>query len=99
MSVDADTIFHPEIQHRPGWQKALPWIVAVVLVSGAIAAGIIWSKTRTSNAPTPTNQPPVDVSKVPATVKLTPSATKVARKFIETAVARKNLPDAYSLVT
>ena len=99
MSTDADTIFHPEIQHRPGWQKALPWIVAVVLVGGAIAAGIIWSNTGKSNATPLTNQPPVDVSKVPATVKLTPGATKVARKFIETAVARKNLPEAYSLVT
>jgi hypothetical protein len=36
---------------------------------------------------------------VPATVKLTPGATRVARRFIETAVARKNLPEAYSLVT
>ena len=75
MSADADTIFHPEVQHRPGWQKALPWIVAVVLVGGAIAAGIIWSNTGKSNATPLTNQPPVDVSKVPATVKLTPSAT------------------------
>ena len=99
MSVDADTIFHPEIQHRPGWQKALPWIVAVVLVGGAIAAGIIWSNTGKSNATPLTNQPALDVSKVPATVKLTSGATQVARKFIETAVARKNLPEAYSLVT
>src|ERR1700704_4832679 len=99
MSVDADTIFHPEIQHRPGWQKALPWIVAVVLVGGAIAAGIIWSNTGKSNATPLTNQPALDVSKVPATVKLTSGATQVARKFIETAVARKNLPAAYALVT
>jgi hypothetical protein len=99
MSADADTIFHPEVQHRPGWQKALPWIVAVVLVGGAIAAGIIWSNTGKSNATPLTNQPAVDVSKIPATVKLTPGATQVARKFIETAVARKNLPAAYALVT
>jgi hypothetical protein len=99
MSTDIDTIFHPEIRRRPGWQKALPWIVAVVLVGGAIAAGIIWSNTGKSNATPLTNQPPVDVSKVPATVKLMPGAQRVARRFIETAVARKNLPQAYALVT
>ncbi len=32
-------------------------------------------------------------------MKLTPGATMVARRFINTAVARKNLPDAYKLVT
>jgi hypothetical protein len=32
-------------------------------------------------------------------VKLPPKATQVARKFIETAVARKNLGQAYNLVT
>jgi hypothetical protein len=99
MSDEPDSIFHPEIQRKPGWQKALPWIIAVVLVGGAIAAGIIWSNTGKSTATPLTNQPAVDVSKVPATVKLAPGAQKVARRFIETAVARKNLPEAYSLVT
>jgi hypothetical protein len=99
MSADIESIFHPEVKHRPGWQKALPWIVAVVVVGGAIAAGIIWSNTGKSTATPFTNQPVKDVSKVPQTVKLTPGATQVARKFIETAVARKNLAQAYSLVT
>ena len=98
MSVSTD-IFHPEIKRRPGWQKALPWVVAVVVVGGAIAAGIIWSNTGHSTATPLTNQPALDVSKVPATVKLQPGATKVARRFIETAVARKNLPAAYNIVT
>jgi hypothetical protein len=99
MSADAESIFRPEIQRRPGWQKALPWIVAVVLVGGAIAAGIIWSNTGKSSATPLTNEPANDVSQVPATVKLTPGAQKVARRFIQTAVARKNLPEAYALVT
>jgi hypothetical protein len=99
MSADIESIFHPEVKHRPGWQKALPWIVAVLVVGGAIAAGIIWSNTGKSTATPFTNQPVNDVSKVPPTVKLTPGATQVARKFIETAVARKNLAQAYILVT
>ncbi|NUR77013.1 MAG: hypothetical protein HOQ28_12110 [Thermoleophilia bacterium] len=99
MSSDIESIFHPDIKHRPGWQKALPWIVAVVLVGGAIAAGIIWSNTGKSTATPLTNRPALDVSKVPATVKLPPGATRVARRFIRTAVARKNLPNAYTIVT
>jgi hypothetical protein len=99
MSADLDSVFHPEIKHRPGWQKALPWVVAVVVVGAAIAAGIIWSNTGKSTATPLTNKPAVDVSKVPATIKLAPGATAVARQFIRTAVARKNLPAAYTIVT
>jgi hypothetical protein len=99
MSADADSVFRTEVQRRPGWQKALPWVVAVVLVGAAIAAGIIWSNTGKSSATPLTNKPAQDVSKVPATVKLAPGAQTVARRFIQTAVARKNLPEAYGLVT
>ena len=99
MSADADSIFRTEIKRRPGWQKALPWVIAVVLVGAAIAAGIHWSNTGKSTATPLTNKPALDVSKVPSTVKLKPGAQTVARRFIETAVARKNLPEAYNLVT
>jgi hypothetical protein len=99
MSADADSVFRTEVQRRPRWQKALPWVVAAVIVGAAIAAGIIWSNTGKSTATPLTNKPAKDVSKVPATVKLAPGAQTVARRFIETAVARKNLPEAYGLVT
>ena len=98
MSVSTD-IFHPEIKRRPGWQKALPWVIGVVVVGAVIASGIIWSNTGKSSATPLTNQPAVDVSKVPPTVKLTPGATKVAREFIKTAVARRHLEQAYTIVT
>jgi hypothetical protein len=98
VSVSTD-IFHPEIKRRPGWQKALPWILGVLVVGALIASGIIWSNTGKSTATPLTNQPAVDVSKVPPTVKLTPGATQVARRFIKTAVARRNLADAYTIVT
>jgi hypothetical protein len=98
VSVSTD-VFHPEIKRRPGWQKALPWIAGVVAVGGLIAVGIIWSNTGTSSATPLTNRPAVDVSKVPPTVKLTPGATRVARQFIKTAVARRNLDQAYRIVT
>ena len=98
MSVSTD-VFHPEIKRRPGWQKALPWVAGVVAVGALIAVGIIWSNTGTSSATPLTNRPAVDVSKIPPTVKLTPEATRIARQFIRTAVARKNLDQAYNIVT
>src|SRR5262249_60219449 len=90
MSADIDTIFHPEIRHRPGWQKALPWIVAVVLVGGAIAGGIIWANTGKGTGTPFTNQPGRDVSKGPPPAKLTPGGTRLARKFLATALAPKH---------
>jgi hypothetical protein len=99
MSTDAESVFRTEIKHRPGWQKALPWVIAVLVVGGLIAAGIIWSNTGTSTATPLTNRPADDRSQVPPTVKLPPGATQVARTFIRTAVARKNLGAAYNLVT
>jgi hypothetical protein len=100
MTTDLNSVFHPEIRRRPGWQKALPWIIGVIAVGGLIAVGIVWSNTGHSSAtPIDFNKPAVDVSKNPPTVKLPPKATRVARAFIETAVARKNLGRAYPLVT
>jgi len=100
MSTDFDSVFHPKITHRPGWMKALPWVIGSAVVGCLIAVGIIWSNTGHSNASViDRNKPAVDVSKVPPKVKLAPGATKVARTFIETAVARKNLRVAYTLVT
>ena len=61
--------------------------------------GIKYSNTGTRSATPLTNKPATDVSKVPTTVKLPPGATTVARRFIQTAVARKNLAEAYSIVT
>jgi hypothetical protein len=99
--MSAETIFeHREPVRKPGWQKALPWIVGVVVVGALLGfVGYKWSNTGESTATPLTNLPADDRSAVPATVKLTPEATKVAREFIQTAVARKNLPKAYALVT
>jgi len=96
---DLDSVFHPRIVRRPAWQKKLPWLVAVLVVGTAIAVSIVWWNTGHSTATPLTNQPALDVSKIPQTVKITPGARRVARRFIETAVARKNLGEAYTLVT
>jgi hypothetical protein len=99
--MNADTIFeHRDPIRKPGWQKALPWIVGVVVIGALLGYfGYRWSNTGHSTATPLLNKPADDRSSVPPTVKLTPGATIVARRFIQTAVARKNLPDAYPLVT
>jgi hypothetical protein len=97
--MSLDSIFEQPELRRPGWQKALPWVVGVVLVGAVVAGAIVfWNTGESANTPL-LNKPADDRSSVPPTVKLTPEATQVARRFIQTAVARKNLPEAYTLVT
>ncbi len=99
--MSTDSLFeHREPIRKPGWRKALPWVLVVLVVGGVIAiVAVKYSNTGSSTATPLTNKPAVDVSKVPPTVKLPPGATRVARNFIESAVARKNLASAYSIVT
>jgi hypothetical protein len=99
--MNADTVFeHRDPIRKPGWQKALPWVVGVVAVGALLGfVGYHYSNTGHTTATPLLNKPADDRSAVPQTVKLTPGATVVARRFIETAVARKNLTAAYNLVT
>jgi hypothetical protein len=99
--MGAESIFeHREPIRKPGWRKALPWVVGVVVVGALVGfLGYHYSNTGKSTATPLLNKPAQDVSKVPQTVKLTPGATVVARQFIRTAVARKNLANAYGIVT
>lgn len=99
MSVDS-AIEQRESGHKPAWQRALPWIAGVVAVGALIGLlGWKYSNTGHSTATPLTNKPADDRSAVPSTTKLAPGATQVARRFIETAVARKHLDQAYTLVT
>jgi hypothetical protein len=100
VSVDIDSLFRPRQKlKKPPWRKALPWIVAVVGVAVAIVLLIVffWN-TGTSDKTPLSNKPADDRSAVPKTKKLDPAARTVAKRFIETAVARKNLRAAYALV-
>lgn len=101
MSADPlESVFeHRDRVHKPGWRKALPWLVGVVAVAGVVAGLIVFLPSSSGNTATPLNKnvPAKIVSKVPKTVKIEPAAEKVARRFIQTAVARKHLKEAYSL--
>jgi hypothetical protein len=97
--MSVDSIFEQPEVGRPGWQKALPWVVGVVIVGAVVAGSIVFWNTGHKTATPLLNKPADDRSQVPPTVKLNPEATRVARRFILTAVARKDLPEAYTLVT
>jgi hypothetical protein len=90
---------HRERVHKPGWRKAWPWLAGIVVVAGGIALliALLPSSNGSTATPQTPNIPAKIVSKVPKTVKIEPAAEKVARRFIETAVARKHLKEAYSL--
>jgi hypothetical protein len=101
MSADPlESIFeHRERAQKPGWRKALPWVTGTLLVAVGVALLIIFYGNTGHSTATPLhpNIPAKDVSKVPPTIKLEPAATRTARRFIQTAVARKNLREAYGL--
>ncbi len=84
---------------KPGWRKALPWIVGVLVVGAGlgIAAWKIGDTGHSRATPLNPKVPAKIVSQVPKTIKLEPGARTVAKQFIETAVARKNLREAYKI--
>ena len=83
----------------PRNQRRIMIVAGLVLLAG-IAAFVV---SRLGNTPEAKpvdrspNAPVKDVSKVPQTTKLAPGARLAAQKFILTAVARKNLKQAYAL--
>lgn len=83
----------------PRFQQRVLWIGVAVLLAGVIAfvATHFTNTAKTTQAPLNTAVPPKDVSKNPKTAKLDPAARQVAKEFILTAVARKNLAKAYPL--
>ena len=101
MSADPfDSLFeHREHARKPGWRKALPWILGIVAVGAvvAIVIAVLPSSSGHKNAALTPNIPAKVVSQTPKTVKLEPQAEKVARRFIQTAVARKHMREAYKL--
>jgi hypothetical protein len=83
----------------PLWRRALPWVAGVVLFFGAIAAmAVFLGNTAHPQKETFSNEPVVDVTKPEKTIQVPAEVKTIAQKFILTAVARKNLADAYELV-
>jgi hypothetical protein len=99
VSADIDSLFeHRERVRKPTWRKALPWLIGAAVAVAAIVGFVVWVGNTGESTSTPvSNRPADDRSAVPKTIKLDPQARQVAKRFIETAVARKNLREAYAL--
>ena len=98
MSVDVDIFQQRDRVKKPVWRKALPWVIGVIAVAAVIVfVGVKWANTGESAETPLTTLPADDRSVVPPTAKLEPAARHVAREFIKTAVARKNLRAGYAL--
>jgi hypothetical protein len=82
----------------PMWRRALPWVAGVVLFFGAIAAIAVFFGDTDPPKETFSNQPVEDVTKPEKNIKVPAEVRQIAQKFITTAVARKNLDDAYDIV-
>jgi hypothetical protein len=98
MSADVDIFQRRDRVKKPGWRKALPWVLAAA-VAAALIGVLVWKYADTGTSlETPLSTVAADDrSKVPKTAKLEPEARRVAREFVQTAVARKNLRAAYPL--
>jgi hypothetical protein len=86
-------------RHVPFWRRALPWLGGIAAFFGAIVLLAVFLG-NTANPPKETfsNEPVVDVTKPEKTIPVPPEVKRLAQRFIQTAVARKNLADAYDLV-
>ncbi len=82
----------------PWWHYVLPVVAGILLIVGIAAAVQRWAFHPSKNAQVFTKAPVVDNSGTPKSVKLEPAVKDLARDFIKTAVARRNLAHAFTLV-
>jgi hypothetical protein len=93
---------HPHRTLHYRFRKSYPWLAGLLLLAGVIAAIVRFAPS--SNPPKQANDPvspaiaPKPTPK-PKTVPLSKGAVSVARRFVTTAVARKDLPGAWKIVS
>jgi hypothetical protein len=86
------------------WRRRLIWLaVSVAVVGGALTIGFEWPNTAQREAVNPTGGPLkinyAAPKPVPLKLRDRAAALAVASRFIDTAVARKNVDRAWGLVT
>src|SRR5258707_13966379 len=92
------SVFRESLPSRKLWEKALPWIAALLLAVGVTALIIKLVPSSNGQADRSSTQHPTIVPTTPPkTVKLTNAARDVAGRFILTAVKRRNLAEACKL--
>lgn len=80
----------------PLWRKALPWLIGLAAICVLVAFVAVVFGNRNPLPEHFSNQP-VDVVKPEKSITVPDDAKLVAKTFIQTAVARKNLEKAYPL--
>ena len=82
----------------PRAQRRALWIGLALFVVGAAAVTFAFFRNTGHEFPNTFSDQPAQVYKTPKTVPVSPEIIQVARKFIETAVARKNIAASYDIV-
>jgi hypothetical protein len=93
---------HPHRTLHYRLRKAYPWLAALLLLAGVIAAVVRFAPSRNPPKQAGNSVSPAIAPKPtpkPKTVPLSKDAVSVARKFVTTAVARKDLPGAWKIVS
>ena len=82
----------------PRWRRWLPWIGGTLLIVGILVALAAFLGDTAPPQEKFTNEPVVDVTKPEKNIAVPTEVRQIAKDFINTAVARKNLAAAYPLV-
>ena len=78
------------------FQKALPWAAGAILALGVITFLQVLNSPQDDD-PAPDSAGPAQLINEPRTVPPSPEARRVVAQFINTAVARKNLAQAWKI--
>jgi hypothetical protein len=79
-------------------QRWLLWLSGLVLAAGVAAVLIVFLRNTGTSVQAPFSTEPVDVVKTPKKVPLSTEARVIAGRFVLTAVQRKDLAEAWTLV-
>lgn len=85
-------------QKTPFWRRALPWAAGLLLLAGAFAGLALIFGNKNPPKQVFTNEPVVDVNQKELAIKVPAEVKTIAKEFINTAVARKDLNAAYDIV-
>ena len=101
MATRADAPRQPRRTGRYRLRVLAPWLAGLILVAGVVAAVIAFFPSHDARPTTATAPLPGATASKPApapkSVPLSKDATAVARQFVTTAVARKNLAAAWKI--
>jgi len=86
------------VRNSPRAQRRMYWISGGIFLIGLATFLIVFFARGSSGIHSPISSTPAQSAPKPVKAAPDPTAFKVARKFIETAVLRKNLDAAYPLV-